>query len=236
QWQTKPRLARRGLRRITLTSILPTKNGNISRGKTTCIHAEFEKIYKAITQAKKLTNLGMYKMTLELVVKKLLSKAQVVEFLVVFAGIQDMVHKYVACQKRQKGKRRSTMNAHYCNLWKALKKSSVSATLILYTFVAAWFVGGLMIFQVYLICTNQTTYENFRAKLKKDYSSAVNTSLSLGHRLSLEMPKKSFDMEMGGIRHTHWDHKGNWEITPDIHALAAEFGMERGLTDREKIG
>ncbi|KAF9618400.1 hypothetical protein IFM89_001123 [Coptis chinensis] len=80
------------------------------------------------------------------------------------------------------------------------------------------------------------------------------------------MPKKSFDMEIGGIRqvvlaeefddihnqidivasllercgtqsrHTHWDHEGSWEITLDIHALAAEFGIERGLTDREKIG
>ncbi|KAF9615202.1 hypothetical protein IFM89_022464 [Coptis chinensis] len=76
----------------------PTKNSNNSRGKMACIHSEFKKIHRVITQAQKLR----YK-TLELVVKKLLSKAQASEFLVAFAGIQDMVHEYAACQKRQKG-------------------------------------------------------------------------------------------------------------------------------------
>ncbi|PSS12078.1 Protein like [Actinidia chinensis var. chinensis] len=43
-------------------------------------------------------------------------------------------------------------------------KSPVSGILILYTFIASWFVGGLIAFHLYLIFTNQTTYENFRCR------------------------------------------------------------------------
>ncbi|CAL4987731.1 unnamed protein product [Urochloa decumbens] len=45
---------------------------------------------------------------------------------------------------------------------RAVADSPVSGFLIGYTFVTAWFVGGLTAFHSYLVCTNQTTYENFR--------------------------------------------------------------------------
>lgn len=189
------------------------------------------------------------------------------------------------------------MAAYHCNLWRAFLKSPVSGILILYTFIAAWFVGGLTAFHLYLIFTNQTTYENFRyrydgkmnpynrgcvqnfldiffseipssknnfrAMVKGDSSSVLTNSLSLGHTRSPEMPKTSFDIEtgkrqavaaedfedlhsqiesVGGLercgtqpRRTNWDHKANWELSPDIRMLAADFGMENGLTDRQKI-
>ncbi|KAF5191279.1 S-acyltransferase [Thalictrum thalictroides] len=129
---------------------------------------------------------------------------------------------------------RNIMKVYQCNLWKALEISPVSGILIVYSFIGAWFVGGLTSFHVYLICTNQTTYENFRyrydsktnphniglirnvrqiffsttprskpnfrAKLKDDISPAVTTSLSVGHRLSPELPMTSLDIEMGGKR------------------------------------
>lgn len=57
---------------------------------------------------------------------------------------------------------RIIMVTSHCNLWKAFVKSPVSAILIFYTFISAWFVGGLTTFHLYLISTNQTTYENFR--------------------------------------------------------------------------
>lgn len=189
------------------------------------------------------------------------------------------------------------MDAHDCNLWRAFLKSPVSGILILYTFVAAWFVGGLTAFHLYLIFTNQTTYENFRyrydgkmnpynrgcalnivdiffskipssrnnfrAKVKGDSSSLFTTSMPLGHAMSPEIPKRSFDIEtgkrqavaaedfediqsqmesVGGLercgtqpRRTNWDHKLNWEMSPDIRMLAGEFEMERGFTERQKI-
>lgn len=43
----------------------------------------------------------------------------------------------------------------------------MSLVLIVYTFLAVWFVGGLTIFHLYLISTNQTTYENFRYRYDK---------------------------------------------------------------------
>ncbi|KAH6829727.1 DHHC-type zinc finger family protein [Perilla frutescens var. hirtella] len=54
------------------------------------------------------------------------------------------------------------MNSEKCSVWKAMVKTPASIVLVVYTFLALWFVGGLSIFHLYLISTNQTTYENFR--------------------------------------------------------------------------
>ncbi|KAK1320019.1 putative S-acyltransferase [Acorus calamus] len=197
---------------------------------------------------------------------------------------------------------RKIMQAYDCNIWRAFLKSPVSGILIIYTFIAAWFVGGLTAFHLYLICTNQTTYENFRyrydgkmnpynrgciqnikeiffskvpisknkfrAKVKED-STTFTSSRSMGRTMSPDLAKTSVDIEMGGggkrqavnaeefeeiqsqiesvigsercptePAHTSWGgsaHKGNWEISPDLQMLAAEFGMETGIKEREKI-
>ncbi|KAI4383639.1 hypothetical protein MLD38_009451 [Melastoma candidum] len=54
------------------------------------------------------------------------------------------------------------MHSFDYGLGKALMRSPISGILILYTFIAAWFVGGLTAFHFYLILSNQTTYENCR--------------------------------------------------------------------------
>ncbi|KAH7842003.1 hypothetical protein Vadar_000372 [Vaccinium darrowii] len=49
----------------------------------------------------------------------------------------------------------------------ALSQDILSDFLIVYCFFAVWFVGGLTVFHLYLTCTNQTTYENFRYRYDK---------------------------------------------------------------------
>lgn len=53
---------------------------------------------------------------------------------------------------------------------KTMSKDILSDFLIVYCFIAVWFVGGLTIFHFYLICSNQTTYENFRYRYDKENS------------------------------------------------------------------
>ncbi|KAK4432019.1 putative protein S-acyltransferase 2 [Sesamum alatum] len=52
-------------------------------------------------------------------------------------------------------------------LWTVMSEDVLSVFLIVYCFIAVWFVGGLSVFHFYLICTNQTTYENFRYRYDK---------------------------------------------------------------------
>ncbi|AQK51490.1 putative protein S-acyltransferase 7 [Zea mays] len=52
--------------------------------------------------------------------------------------------------------------AEQSSVWKALLKTPASVALIIYCFLCVWFVGGLSVFHLYLMSTNQTTYENFR--------------------------------------------------------------------------
>ncbi|XP_073139585.1 probable protein S-acyltransferase 7 [Henckelia pumila] len=54
------------------------------------------------------------------------------------------------------------LDSENCSIWKAMSKTPASIVLIIYTFLALWFVGGLSVFHLYLISTNQSTYENFR--------------------------------------------------------------------------
>ncbi|KAI3457800.1 hypothetical protein Pfo_014463 [Paulownia fortunei] len=54
------------------------------------------------------------------------------------------------------------MDTEETSIWRAMSKTPASIVLIVYTFIAVWFVGGLTAFHLYLISTNQTTYENFR--------------------------------------------------------------------------
>lgn len=57
---------------------------------------------------------------------------------------------------------RRIMESEDTSIWKAMIKTPASIVLIIYTFISMWFVGGLTAFHLYLISTNQTTYENFR--------------------------------------------------------------------------
>ncbi|GAB2295636.1 hypothetical protein Dimus_029791 [Dionaea muscipula] len=53
-------------------------------------------------------------------------------------------------------------------IWHAMSQDVLSVILVVYCFIAVWFVGGLTMFHMYLMCTNQTTYENFRYRYDKN--------------------------------------------------------------------
>ncbi|KAK1408741.1 hypothetical protein QVD17_40759 [Tagetes erecta] len=59
------------------------------------------------------------------------------------------------------------MEQNGSSFWEAMFKSPVSGILIAYTFTVQWFVGGLSAFHLYLVMTNQTTYENFRNRYER---------------------------------------------------------------------
>ncbi|KAJ7976510.1 S-acyltransferase [Quillaja saponaria] len=73
---------------------------------------------------------------------------------------------------------------------KAVSHNYISDILIAYCFIAVWFVGGLTVFHSYLICTNQTTYENFRYRYFKN-ENPYNKGL-LGN-----IAESKFDIELG---------------------------------------
>ncbi|EPS66795.1 hypothetical protein M569_07980, partial [Genlisea aurea] len=86
------------------------------------------------------------------------------------------------------------MERDQCSVWGAFEKSPVSGILILYTFIVCWFVGGLTLFHLYLIATNQTTYENFRYQYDQK-TNPYNRSLrgNCGEILCSEIPKSRND-------------------------------------------
>ncbi|XP_071696137.1 probable protein S-acyltransferase 7 [Rutidosis leptorrhynchoides] len=59
------------------------------------------------------------------------------------------------------------MRENGSSIFEAFMKSPISGMLITYTFTVSWFVGGLSAFHLYLVLTNQTTYENFRNRYER---------------------------------------------------------------------
>ncbi|KAL8147413.1 putative protein S-acyltransferase 1 [Apium graveolens] len=66
------------------------------------------------------------------------------------------------------------------SFWRSLSTDVLSIIIIAYCFMIIWFIGGLTVFHFYLICTNQTTNENFRYrydKKKNPYNQGILNNL-----------------------------------------------------------
>lgn len=83
----------------------------------------------------------------------------------------------------------SCINLSQKDFWDGISHDYVSDFLIIYCFIAVWFVGGLTAFHFYLICTNQTTYENFRYQYDKKGNPYNKGSLrNIGETLCSSIP------------------------------------------------
>ncbi|XP_021732098.1 uncharacterized protein LOC110698903 [Chenopodium quinoa] len=81
---------------------LPFKQSNQARsssiGPWDCVLSQLKKIKQVITKSQQLRN-----KVLELVMKKVLNQVDAAEFLIAFAGIQDVIHQFAARKKLKKG-------------------------------------------------------------------------------------------------------------------------------------
>ncbi|XP_047318840.1 probable protein S-acyltransferase 4 [Impatiens glandulifera] len=107
---------------------------------------------------------------------------------------------------------------------KAMRHDIFSVFLIVYCFIAVWFVGGLTIFHFYLICTNQTTYENFRNRYdKKENPYNKGTMSNLREVFLSKIPPSLIDFR--SIAHEEaicMDH-----ITPIIRDNLEDYSKEK---------
>ncbi|KAF7068641.1 hypothetical protein CFC21_074376 [Triticum aestivum] len=86
------------------------------------------------------------------------------------------------------------------SIWKALRKEVYSFVLIIYTSIVVWFVGGLTALHLYLISTNQTTYENFRYNYdKKDnpYRKSITKNFAEVFFTKIPPPLNDFRSHVG---------------------------------------
>ncbi|KAI4350472.1 hypothetical protein L6164_004924 [Bauhinia variegata] len=90
---------------------------------------------------------------------------------------------------------RRIMDSEETTIWKAMIKTPASIVLIIYTFISMWFVGGLTAFHLYLISTNQTTYENFRYRYDRranPYNKGVSNNFKEIFCTSIPPSKNNF--------------------------------------------
>ncbi|CAN8244675.1 unnamed protein product [Cochlearia groenlandica] len=134
------------------------------------------------------------------------------------------------------------MDNHQGTLWRAMRESPWSVMLMVYCFISLWFVGGLTGFHLYLISTNQTTYENFRYRsdnrinvynrgcsnnFKETFCSKVTPSRNDFRAFIKEEPRRGITLA------TPWERRGEEEgiIMEEPHqkVLEDERGMDENV-------
>ncbi|GAA0165916.1 protein modifying enzyme [Lithospermum erythrorhizon] len=124
----------------------------------------------------------------------------------------------------------STTN--HCNIWRAALMSPISGVLIIYTFLVAWFVGGLTTFHLYLICTNQTTYENFRYgydTMNNPYN--IGCTHNVWEVLLSKIPKSKHNFRAQILQDssfvTNQSSSSKQSMTPDMQITSFDFEVRK---------
>ena len=87
-------------------------------------------------------------------------------------------------------------NAEQISLWRAMTKTPASIVLIIYIFISVWFVGGLSVFHLYLMSTNQvilpvTAYWKFSLVSSHDINWPVFSFSLIDNLWKLQIPLRS---------------------------------------------
>ncbi|RZB47618.1 probable protein S-acyltransferase 1 [Glycine soja] len=115
-------------------------------------------------------------------------------------------------------------------LWVNISHDVLSVTLIVYCFIAVWFVGGLTVFHLYLISTNQTTYENFRYRYDKKENPFTKGILANFKELSCaKIPSKLVNFrEWVTIENNIQDESYTSDLEKGFITSKHKFDMEMG--------
>jgi len=102
----------------------------------------------------------------------------------------------------------------------SMKEEPVSVALALYTTAIVWFTVGLCMYHIYLICTNQTTYE----QIKGTYSSSATNPFTRGilgncqDILCSRIRPRYFNAFDGQLR---WTSAADWTRVKDLGQIAS---------------
>ncbi|KAF8400020.1 hypothetical protein HHK36_015894 [Tetracentron sinense] len=122
------------------------------------------------------------------------------------------------------------MDYEETTVWKAMTKTPASIVLIIYTFIAVWFVGGLTVFHLYLISSNQTTYENFRYRYDRranPYNRGVVENFKEIFCISIPPSKNIFRAKVPQERGIPARTVGGGFISPNMGKAAGDIEMGR---------
>ncbi|XP_008790729.1 probable protein S-acyltransferase 7 isoform X1 [Phoenix dactylifera] len=132
-------------------------------------------------------------------------------------------------------------NAEQISIWRALIKTPASIVLIIYTFLSMWFVGGLSVFHLYLMSTNQTTYENFRYRYDRrdnPYNRGVVANFKEIFFTSIPPSKNKFRARAPQEQGFQSRSLGGGFISPNMGIPVGdlEMGRKPGTWDEARIG
>ncbi|XP_062203271.1 probable protein S-acyltransferase 4 isoform X2 [Phragmites australis] len=134
----------------------------------------------------------------------------------------------------------SQMEENSDTIWKALRKEAYSFALIIYTSIVVWFVGGLTVFHLYLISTNQTTYENFRYHYNKTdnpYRKSIAANFAEVFFTKIPPPMNNFRsrLEEGALEAGFYTPYIGLDVTTPREKIDADMGNKEVLVGGMQI-